>query len=504
MASNQNVRDLNWALQAIQSGNSNLHSISFYHFQPTPSCYQETENSMNINISKSNEGIACFSKILSALSAARSTHQSLKNLEFHKVEWDRQQLKHLSSILEKHSSIKQLMFQRNVFDVEGLSEFSEMLKRNGGVKEVVFAESGIGCVGAGLLASALKRNECLEELQIWDDSIGSRGAEELAKMIEVNSTLKLLIILDSHSITATPLISAVLARSRAMEVHVWSGENREKSTKVVEFVPENSTLRIYRLDLSGSQRVACALAWNSTVRTLDMTGIRLKSRWAKEFRGVLEQNRTLKHVILSKTCLKDKGVVYVAAGLFKNKCLQTLQLDGNWFGGAGVEHLLCPLSRFSAIQNQANVTLQSVAFGGGKTKIGRDGMTAILQMLVSNESIIWLGIYDDESLKSDDFVRIFRSLEKNATLKHLSLKGCKGVQGEFLLQTIMDTLQVNPWIESIDLSRTPLENGGKTDVIYQKLGQNRKVEPKMDLLEDISLVVPTSCRVFLCGQEFAG
>ncbi|RWR75863.1 Leucine-rich repeat [Cinnamomum micranthum f. kanehirae] len=503
MASSQNARDLNWALQAIRSGKTQLHSISFYHFQPTSSCYQETENSMSINISKNNDSISCFSQILNALSAARSSQQSLKNLEFHRVEWDRQQLKYLSSLLEKNTSIKQLMFQRNVF-VEGLSEFSEMLKKNGGVKEVVFSESGVGCVGASLLASALKRNECLEELQIWDDSIGTRGAEELAKMIEVNSTLKLLIILDSHSITATPLISAVLARSRAMEVHVWSGESRGKSTKVVEFVPENSTLRIYKLDLSGSQRVACALGWNSTVRTLDMTGIRLKSRWAKEFRGVLEQNRTLRHVILSKTCLKDKGVVYVAAGLFKNQCLQTLQLDGNWFSGVGVEHLLCPLSRFSAIQNQANVTLKSVAFGGGKTKIGRDGLAAILKMLVTNESIICFGIHDDESLKSDDFVRIFRSLEKNTTLRQLSLKGCKGIQGEFLLETIMDTLQVNPWIESIDLSRTPLENGGKADGIYQKLGQNRKVEPEMDLIEDMSLMVPTSCRVFLCGQEFAG
>jgi len=184
--------------------------------------------------------------------------------------------------------------------------------------------------------------------------------------------------------------------------------------------------------------------------------------------------------------------------------LESLYLDGNWFSGTGVEHLLCPLSRFSALQCQANISLKSLTFGGGRTKIGRDGLTAILQMLTTNESVTRLGIFDDESLRPDDIVKIFRSLERNASLRHLSLQGCKGVQGELVLQTIMETLQVNPWIEDIDLSRTPLQNSGKTDGIYQRLGQNGKTEPEPDLLKDMPFTEPKSCRVFFCGQEYAG
>ncbi|CAN4088114.1 unnamed protein product [Withania somnifera] len=289
-----------------------------------------------------------------------------------------------------------------------------------------------------------------------------------------------------------------------MEVHIWNGENNEKTSKVVEFVPENSTLRIYRLNISGACRVVCALGMNSTVKTLDLTGVRLKSRWAKEFRWVLEQNRTLKEANLSNTCLKDKGVVYVAAGLFKNHSLQNLYLKGNWFGGVGVEHLVCPLTRFSTLQYQANSTLKSLTFGGKRNKIGRNGLAAILQMLTSNESLTSFGIYNDESLNSDDIVRIFRSLEKNATLRYISLQGCKGVDGEAVLQTIMDILLVNPWIEDIDFSRTPLHNAGKTEAIYQRLGQNDKAEPEIDFLKDMPMTVPKSCRVFLCGQEYAG
>ncbi|XP_028758510.1 protein TORNADO 1 isoform X1 [Neltuma alba] len=502
MASNQNMKELQWFLQAVKYGGLNLHSISFYLSQAASGCYQETENSMNINIS--GESISYFSHLLTTLAASKNAKSTLRNLEFHLVQWEVQEVKNLGILLENNPSIKQVVFRRNKFLGKCMSELSEILKRNKMIKEIMLSESNIGSVGAGYIASALMVNHSLEELQIWEDSIGSRGAEELSKMIEVNPTLKLLTIFDSNAITATPLISAVLARNRAMEVHVWSGQNSGKTSKVVEFVPENSTLRIYQLSLSGSCRVACSLGMNFTVKSLDMTGVRLKSKWAKEFRWVLEQNQTLQEVNLFRTCLKDKGIVYIAAGLFKNRSLLTLHLTGNWFTGVGVEHLLCPLSRFSALQSQANITLKSLSFGGGRTRIGRDGLAAILQMLTSNQSITRLAIHDDSSLRPDDFVRIFKSLEKNATLKYLSLQGCKGVQGETLIQTIMETLQINPWIEDLDLSRTPLHNSGMTQGIYRRLGQNEKTEPEMDLLMDMPLTEPKSCRVFFCGQEYAG
>ncbi|KAL2495993.1 Protein TORNADO 1 [Forsythia ovata] len=504
MASNQNLKDIQWVLQEMKSGSLNLHSVSFFLSPQSSGCHQETENSLNVNISE--DSLVHFSQLLKVLGTAKGSRSSLKNLEFHQVKWELQQVKDLRLLLENCLSIKQLVFQRNKFDMKCLSELTDTLRMNKCIKEIMLSESGIGSDGAELIASALKENGSLEELQIWEDSIGSKGAEELSKMIEVNSTLKMLTIFDSKSITATPLISAVLARNRSMEVHVWSVDHNKKNSKVVEFVPENNTLRIYHLDISGACRVACALGWNSTVRSLDMTGVKLKSRWAKEFRWVLEQNRSLKEVNLSKTCLKDKGVVYVAAGLFKNQSLQSLYLDGNCFGGIGVEHLLCPLSRFSALQNQANVTLKSVTFGGRKTKIGRDGLAAILQMLTSNQSVTRFGIYDDESLNPDDMLKIFKSLERNAALRCLSLQGCKGVKGEAVLQSIMETLNVNPWIEDIDLARTPLQIAGKTEGIYQRLGQNERTEPEpdIDLLKDMTMTVPKTCRVFLCGQELSG
>ncbi|KAI3755911.1 hypothetical protein L1987_55720 [Smallanthus sonchifolius] len=503
MASNQNLRDLQWLLQSIQTQTLNLKSISFHLSQPTSCCHQQTQDSIHINIS--NETHFQFSNILTLLSSCSTTRFSLQNLEFYQVEWDLEEVKNLELLLANSLNVKRVEFKKNKINFECMDGLAKILKKNKVVKEIMLCESRIGSYGASLIASALKINTCLEELQIWEDSIGSKGAEEISKMIEANSTLKLLIIFDSSSITATPLISAVLARNRSIELHVWSGEHDQNtSSKVVEFAPESSTLRIYRLTVSGACRVACALGWNTTVRSLDLTGVKLKSQWAKEFRWVLEQNRNLKEVNLSKTWLQNKGVVYVAAGLFKNQSLEILNLDDNRFNGVGVEHLLCPLTRFSTLQIQANVTLKSITFGGKSSKIGRDGLIAVLHMLSTNQTVTRLGIYEDQSLRPQDFIRVFKSLERNASLKCLSLQGCKGVDGDLVLKAIMETLQVNPWIEEIDISRTPLQVSGKAEEIYLKLGQNAKSEPEVDLLKDMPMTVPKSCRIFICGQEFAG
>ncbi|KAH6778575.1 tornado 1 [Perilla frutescens var. frutescens] len=500
MVTNDTPRDLLWAVQGLESGSLELQSVSIFLSQPTSSCFQETDSSININISKT--GFSHFSQILKALAAANGAR--LREVEFHLVEWEMQQMRDARMLLENNPCMHRMMFKRNKFNAECLSELSEALRGNKWIKELVISESCIGSEGAVAVASALKENRSLEELQIWGDSIGSKGAEELSKMIEVNTALKMLTVFDSKPITATPLISAVLARNRLMEVHVWSVDHRERSCKVVEFAPDSTSLRVYQSDVSGACRVACSLGWNSTVRSLDMTGVKLKSRWAKQFRWVLEQNRTLKEVNLSKTCLKDKGVIYVAAGLFKNQSLEKMHLDGNCFGGIGVEHLVCPLSKFSPLQNQANTALKSVTLGGGRTKIGREGNAALVQMLSSNQTITFLGIHDDESLKPDNIVHIFKALERNAALRRLSLQGCKGVRGEAVLQAILETMNVNPWIEDIDLARTPLHLAGKAEAVYQRLGQNEKDEPEIDVLKDMQMAVPKSCRVFLCGQECAG
>lgn len=490
------MKDFESCIQALKSGTLNLHSVSVSLSHLSHSV-QQSENSINVTITNHE-----FSQLLLVLQQSQS---SLTEIQFHLVHWELEQVKDFKILLNANPNLNHLVFARNKLSAECLSELFDCLRKNKSIKEMVVSESGIGSFGARLLASALKDNDTLEDLQIWEDSIQIDGAEELSKMIEVNCTLKLFTVYDSMSVrTAAPLVSTVLARNRSIQVHFWSVDTDRKICKVVEFMTD--TLRIYNLDVKGLCRVCCALGWNSVVRSLDLTGVRVNSRWAKQFRLVLEQNRTLKEVNLSKIGLKNKGAVYVAAGLFKNGSLEKLYLEGNLFGGIGVEHLLCPLSKFSSFQTQANTGLRSLSIGGRKSKVGRDGFKAILLMLASNRSLTRFGIVDDESLKPHDIVGIFKSLEKNATLRCLSLQGCKGVKGEIVLQAIMDTLNVNPCIQEIDLGRTPLHSAGKTEGVYEKLGQNETTaeESDVEFLENMPMTAPTSFRVFLLGQENAG
>nr|AAR87265.1 expressed protein [Oryza sativa Japonica Group]ABF98904.1 expressed protein [Oryza sativa Japonica Group] len=442
-------------------------SIAFYQV-PTnvgSGMSMESERLVRVHACTDHNGVSFLHKLLHRLLEHKEMYSNVVNLLFHGIEWQTEGVQLLCSFLGPGSSVKQVEFQKNVFGTKSsaaLVPLSEMIQRNNTIKAIVFSECRIGASGVKLLASALAYNRSVEEVQLLDDSIGAKGAEEFSKMIEVNCVLKLLVILDNSSIAAAPIFSAVLARSRRVEVHVW-GHCRDtrggmNSCKIAEFQAGTGSLRIYNnINSTGLQRIACAMAWNTTVTTLDMSGVPLKSKWTKELRGVLERNRMLKTVKLTKCCLRDKAVVYIAAGLFKNSYLESLSLDGNRFGGVGLEHLLCPLSTFSPLQRQANLTLKVLSFGGRQTNIGRYGITAILQMLETNQSLLQLAICDD----------------------------------------------VNPWIEEIDLHETPLHVAGKTREIYEKLGQNGSSVVPNDLL-DLPLSAPTCCQVFLCGQELSG
>ncbi|KAF2574965.1 hypothetical protein F2Q70_00005108 [Brassica cretica] len=278
----QTFKDLSWFIQAIKDPQRNrsnlLQTLSFSSSSgKTTHCQLLTDTSMNINVTRDN--LASLSQIFIELATSLETQTSLRNLEFEGISWDIELLQSLGLLLDNASTIKQVAFRKNRFNEQCLNELSEILRRNSSLREVMFSESRIGSRGATLLASSLQVNDSLEELQIWEDSIGSKGAEELSKMIETNSSLKLFSIFDSSPLAATPLISSVLAMNRETEVHVWSGDHkRDRTSKVVEFLPESNALRIYQIDTSGSCRVAAALGMNTTVRSLDMTGAMLNTK----------------------------------------------------------------------------------------------------------------------------------------------------------------------------------------------------------------------------------
>ncbi|KNA05345.1 hypothetical protein SOVF_191230 [Spinacia oleracea] len=108
--------------------------------------------------------------------------------------------------------------------------------------------------------------------------------------------------------------------------------NQPQHSSYFQSIHQSTILSVCITDQE-SQPVGAETAKNDLIQLLDL----------HEF----EDTRILTNTIamigmsgLGKTtyCLKDKGVVYVSAGLFKNRSLETLHLDGNCFSGVGVEH----------------------------------------------------------------------------------------------------------------------------------------------------------------------
>lgn len=146
--SSQKTRDLQWTLQAIRSGKTNLQNISFFHTQSTSGSFQESDNSSSISFSANNDddndGINYFNQLLAALAAAarETNHTTPMNLSFHSVDWKPGPLQNLRCLLlgKNNSNIRQLEFQRNMFGASGLSELSDMIGRNNILKVVIFSE----------------------------------------------------------------------------------------------------------------------------------------------------------------------------------------------------------------------------------------------------------------------------------------------------------------------------------------------------------------------------
>jgi hypothetical protein len=230
---------------------------------------------------------------------------------------------------------------------------------------------------------------------------------------------------------------------------------------------------------------------------MDISGNHINSECAEKFGKVLRENGTLKHLNMSDTGMSDTGAEHIAAALFKNHTLQSLKLEKNPMGGKGIDRLLCPLTRFKRGQQQANTSLKCLSIGGPQNKMGSYGVSALVKMISTNQSLLEFAINDDGSMGAADFVKILEALQRNTTLESLSLKGCKGVAGNAVLKAIVSTLQVNSCLKEIDLNETPLQASGKTDCVHQRLRQNTSAEPKIDIRKDKTMTV------FLDGQKFA-
>jgi len=130
-------------------------------------------------------------------------------------------------------------------------------------------------------------------------------------------------------------------------------------------------------------------------------------------------------------------------------------------------------------------------------------------MLCTNTSLLELNLnYIDEfSLPGEEGIEnvlaILEAFKANKSLKRIGFKGCKAVNGYKVLGAMMDLLLENHCIEHIDLQGTSLMETGDADYVYSALSKRKKMR-LWGIVQGMANVNPTSGRVFLCGDPYAG
>jgi Ran GTPase-activating protein (RanGAP) involved in mRNA processing and transport len=150
----------------------------------------------------------------------------------------------------------------------------------------------------------------------------------------------------------------------------------------------------------GMRELATALALNTTLTLLGLSGCGLVAADAHELAGALERNRTLKTLNLGGNNIGSDGARYLAAALERNNSLTWLNLFSNNIGSDGARYLAAALER--------NVTLTTLYLYSNN--MGEAGVAALRAALETNCTLDELTGVDGvgDILKRNRGVRVAR------------------------------------------------------------------------------------------------
>ncbi len=176
---------------------------------------------------------------------------------------------------------------------------------------------------------------------------------------------------------------------------------------------------------------------------------------------------SLKHFkFIDKNAKSSVGAIF-GSMLAKNSTLEHLDLVSCKWGPYGIEALLQPLKGTST-QLPHNRSLKHLSINAAyKHGLRCEDAKAIARMLSSNKTLTHFSLSADYSLKPNDVCLILLSLRTNETLQTLGLENCLGVRGRQVFMVMLELTQANPWLTSIELSGTQLEEEQKEAVRAQ-------------------------------------
>ena len=348
------------------------------------------------------------------------------------------------------------------------------------------------------LCTALHTNRTLQKLSVYSDNrfqqpLNSECVKHIAEMFLVNTGIR---ELQLGLIDVNPQVADNLALA------LRRNQSLEGLTMYARIDAE--ALAILTKPFSGQEP-------NQTLRKLEIKGFKcvgargdgqIGNKGAEHIATVLcRKEVALKELVLKNCMIDSLGVQTLALALMTNKNLEVLDLSYNPMDVDGLKEIVKTITMDPATKVQPNTTFREIIIR--HSFISRAGAPLLANMLKTNKTLVRLDLQFSVRLWTPrDVLMILRSLKNNLSLRFLDLRGCDGVDGPKIRDTILDLLVANPWLEQVGVEGTPLARKGHDAVIKAQLRRN--AEKYNEVFKGMGTVTPSSARVFLCGIPFAG
>ena len=183
-------------------------------------------------------------------------------------------------------------------------------------------------------------------------------------------------------------------------------------TKLLQHSTVLEKLSLYdsRLALDYDRKFTDALATNSTLRILDLSGNLIGDEGADRLSDALKVNTTLQKICLHVNAIREDGAKSLAGALTVNKTLQEISLFNNKIGDDGAKHLAEALV--------VNTALQTIHLA--ENNIGDEGAESLATSFIINKSLcsVYLG---KNEITNKGAQKLADALKHNCTIGALSL-----------------------------------------------------------------------------------
>ena len=256
-------------------------------------------------------------------------------------------------------------------------------------------------------------------------------------------------------------------------------------------------LSMNRLSDSGARCIFDGLQHNIALVNLNLRECGITATdpdTARSLTDMLQVNKSLKHLDLSKNRLSDSGTHCIFEGLQNNTTLVYLNLSDTRIAvsrsltkmlkvNKSLTHLDLSWNRLSDSGARCifegledNTTLVNLNLSHTDTVIkNTDTVSAIIKILQANKSLTHLDLSNHFSYSHQMIPCIFEGLKHNSTLRYLDLHAVTGIT-DIHAEHIAQTLQSNCTLQTLDVSQCSFLSHNGIDIILQSLMFNSTLQ----------------------------